>query len=228
MDDVEEEPAMSIEMQLFDDDISPNQSDMGDEEAILESIRIKKLKKRLNGEAWTDQKEDIIKSLGEKAGSYRELHLFSADKWRTLSDRLTIPTIVLSTISSVSAFGSVNVTDYMYWMYAAGTINLVAAFLTSLGKYYKPDERVEKHIVSAKAFGKFYRHVVQELSNTREDRQHVDILSKWSKTEFDRLMLESPIIKRKILEEYKVNHSCDAIPDLTVNNLNIQVQGRQI
>jgi hypothetical protein len=181
----------------------------------------------LNAESWTKDIEDLIKTWGEKGALNRELHLASAEMWKLLSDRLTVPTIVLSTISSVSAFGSVNVTDYMYWMYAAGTINLITAFLTSLVKYYRPDERVQKHTVSAKAFGKYHRHIVLELSMSRDDRQPSDILSKWARNELDRLMNESPVIKTKVLEEYKKKHSFENVPHLMNDNFRINIHGRE-
>nr|QOI90338.1 hypothetical protein HWQ62_00201 [Pyramimonas orientalis virus] len=212
----------SIELVVLND----NQMEQLNEASIIESERIKTLKRKLNGEAWTDHMEDLMKTWGEKAAINRELHLMSAESWKSLSDNLSIPTIVLTTISSVSAFGSVNVTDYMYWMYAAGSVNLIAAFLTSLSKYYRPDERVERHTVTAKAFGKFYRHLVLELSMAREDRQPAEVLSKWSKTEFDKLMNESPVISSKIISDYKKKHVCDDVPDITIDKFKIDIHGR--
>lgn len=196
------------------------------EETLLEDLRLKNLKKKINAESWTSDIEDLIKSWGEKAALNRDLHTSSAEMWKNVSDRLTMPTIILTTISSVSAFGSMNVSDIMYSMYAVGTINLVAAFLTSLGKYYRPDEKVEQHTVAAKAFGKYYRNIVLELSLSREDRQPADVLSKWARTELDKLINESPVNKKKIIENFKKNNKCENIAELIDNNHTINIYGR--
>ena len=178
----------------------------------------------LQSTEWTDSLENVIKMWGEKAAGNRELHLNSVRHWKKISSYLSIPLIFLTTITSVSTFNAINYEDYAYWMYAAGTVNLIAAFLTSLNKYLKPEEKIQSHYQSAKAFGCFYRKIVLELSLSRSNRESTSILTKWAKNEYDKLIQDSPIVSNKIINNYKTLHTKDTnIPDIVLNDFIIYV-----
>jgi len=195
--------------------------------AALEGSKLAKLKKKINADSWSNEMEDLMKSWGEKAAGNRELHLKSSIKWKSFSDNMYLPLILLTTLGGVSTFGVANIEDSTHWMYGIGTINLISAFIAGITKYYRPDEQVQAHTYTANAFGSFYRQMTLELSMSREDRQSADQLSQWAKNEYDRLLKEAPNIPQDILNQYKNNHEEDLNkPDLIVENFQIDIHGR--
>lgn len=198
-----------------------------DELSALASARLGKLRKRINADAWSNELEDLMQSWGEKAAGNRELHRKASGYWRKFSDRLYLPVILLSTIGGVSNFGAANTEDPVYWMYAIGTINIVAATLASIVKYYKPDERSQEHASVAKNFGSFYRNMTVELGLSREDRMNSDELTRWAKAEYDRIQKEAPSVPGKILNEYMTIYKDNRNnPDIVSTHFEIKINGR--
>ena len=198
-----------------------------EEAAALEASKLAKLKKKINADSWSLEMEDLMKSWGEKAAGNRELHLKSAGKWKSFSDKMYLPLILLTTLGGVSTFGVANIEDSTYWMYGIGSINLISAFIAGVTKYYRPDEQVQAHMYTANAFGSFFRHMTLELSMSRADRQPADQLSQWAKGEYDRLLKEAPNIPGDIVNDYKMKHEDDQNkPDIIVETFQIDIHGR--
>lgn len=179
---------------------------------------------------WTDNIEDILKMWGEKAAGYRDLHLNNASYWNSISFRLSIPIIFLTTITSVYTFNAVNQDDYTYWMYTTGSVNLVAAFLSGMNKYLKPDSISMKHYQVGRAFGSFYRKILLELGIARCNRQSPSIFVEWAKNEYDRLVSEAPFLSQHIINDYirSLNNNEDDVhkPDVLYNSNKINIHGR--
>ena len=174
--------------------------------------------------SWSDSLENVLKMWGEKAAGNRELHLNSVRHWKKVSSYLSIPLIFLTTITSISTFNAVNYEEYVYWMYAAGSVNLIAAFLTSLNKYLKPEEKIQAHYQSAKNFGCFYRKLVLELSLSRSNREHTSILTKWAKEQYDKLIQDAPLISKDVIHNFKNSHTLKSnTPDIVLNDFTIHI-----
>lgn len=181
----------------------------------------------LNEIYWNDNIEYLLKQWGEKAAGHRDIHLQNAKYWKRISNRITIPIILFSTVSSITTITAVDFNDYAYWMYAAASVNVLTAFLTSVNKFLKPDEYFQKHLSSSKAFGKYYRNIQLELSVSRDYRQPSDTLSKWAKTEFDRLINEAPVISDEIIHLYDNKRFDNSdIPDINNDNYTIVIYGK--
>lgn len=173
---------------------------------------------------WSDEIENVLKIFGERAAGYRELCNNNATYWKSISNKLSVPIIFLTAISSITTFNAVNYDDYQYWMYAAGSVNFIAAFLTSLNKYMKPEEKAQQNIMSSKAFGSYYRKILFELSLCRHERETPNTFIKWSKEEYDKLMFNIPTIQQKIIKNFKQNHPFDInIPDIVSDNYKITI-----
>lgn len=177
-----------------------------DEKSALASARLAKLRKQMNADAWSDELEDLMQSWGEKAAGNRELHSKAAGYWRKFSDRLYLPVILLSTIGGVSNFGAANAENPEYWMYAIGGVNILAATLASIVQYYKPDEKTQAHSSTAKTFGSFYRNMTVELGLSREDRMNSEELTRWAKSEYDRIQNDAPSVPGPIVAQYQKSH----------------------
>jgi hypothetical protein len=176
---------------------------------------------------WNDNIENLLKLWGEKAAGHREIHMESAKYWKRISNRITVPIILFSTISSITTITAVDFNDYVYWMYAAASVNVLTAFLTSVNKFLKTDEYFQKHLSSSKAFGKYYRNIQLELSISRDFRQPSDTLSKWAKTEIDRLIQEAPVVSDDVIHLYNNKRAENSdIPDINNDNYTITIYGK--
>jgi hypothetical protein len=199
-----------------------------DEAAALEAAKLTALKKKINANSWNNHLEDLMKSWGEKAAGNREMHDKSAGIWKSFSNRLYLPIILLTTLGGVTSFGTVNSDDYQYWMYGTGAINLLAALLSGIHKYYSPDERVQNHKNSARAFGSFYRYMTLELGMPREDRSSSEELSKWARNEYDNMLKDSPSLSGSVVGDYKNKHKDDKNkPDIIEERFSIHIHGRE-
>lgn len=195
--------------------------------SVDEDLKLDILDTKLSGiDVWTDNLEDILRMWGEKAAGYRDLHMSNSRYWNIVSHRFSIPIIFLTTITSVSTFSAIGYDDHIYWMYAAGTVNLITAFLTSLSKYIKPDELALSHKQIGRSFGCFHRKILLELSLSKCNRQDPSTFVSWAKNEYDRLVTESPILSNHIIENYTANtkNLIDVYkPDVVDNNNKITI-----
>ena len=224
------------------DDIGYNNSEDGCEMKeivpVIDSVNalstddtLSNIKKQLNHRTWNVELEDLMKGW-EKAAGNRELHLEAANRWNTISNRLYVPLILLNTLAGVGMYGvASNSLDYkMYYMYAIGGINILSAYIASLAKYFKPDEKVQQHEYMAKCFGSFYRTMTLELGLSRDIRMPSDELSRWAKTEYDRMQKESPTLPTEVIKSFKRKHQYNTklnLPESLEKNFTIKVHGRE-
>ena len=202
--------------------------DNTDDLSALATSRLIKLKKKINSENWSDDKENLMQSWGEKAAGSRELHDGAAGYWKRYGDRYYLPVIVLSAIGGVSNFGAASVDEPSYWMYAIGAMNMITAALASIVQYYRPDEKSQIHNGVARNFGSFYRTMTVELGMSREDRMSADELIRWAKHEYDRIQWDSPPVPAPVLKTFKENHGTtkNNLPDIVNNFYEIKINNR--
>ena len=198
-----------------------------DEKMALEIVRVESLKKKINAGSWNDHLEDLMKAWGEKAAGNRELHDMAASKWKGFSEKLYIPMIMLSTIAGVTNFGAASSDNSEYWMYCIGVINIITSLIASVVKHYKPDEKAQLHRSVAKSFGSYYRMMTLELGTPRGDRMSPEEITKWAKTEYDKLLKDAPNIPGEIIKDFKERHKhTENLPDIALSSYSIKIHGR--
>ena len=79
----------------------------------LSQVKMAGLKKKVNAESWNDEYENIITEWGEKASGLRFMHGNSAGYWRSVSNKLTLYSIIATSIASAASLvaGSIDSTD---------------------------------------------------------------------------------------------------------------------
>ena len=195
-----------------------------DVEAAVSQVKYAGLQKQLNKEAWNSHVEDLLRAWGEKAAGLRWMHLQEAAINKSLSKKLSIPIVAITTISGMGSFGSGSSGGSPYLLYSIGALNVIAALIASMQRLYNPDEKQACHSDIAKQFGAFYREILLELSQPRSDRTNPEQLSKWAKKEYDRLMSESPAISQATVAKYnKAFPQQKNKPDIACDVLEIEV-----
>lgn len=195
-----------------------------DVEAAISQVKFSGLQKQLNKEAWNSHVEDLLRSWGEKAAGLRWMHLQEAVNNKSLSKKLSIPIVAITTLSGMGSFGGGSSGGSSYLLYSIGVLNVIAALIASMQRLYNPDEKQACHTDNAKQFGAFYREILLELSQPRADRTNPEQLSKWAKKEYDRLMSESLAISQATIVKYnKAFPQQRNKPDIACDVLEIEI-----
>ena len=155
---------------------------------------------------WHKQHEKVLRNWGESAACYRYMHFKAHVMFKKMSMRMTLPIIVISTITGTANFAQetfpVSIQPYVPSM--IGALNLFAAILTTILQFLKVNELMESHRVSSVHYGKLARNIRLELSLPIPERTHdggnmVEI----SKGEYDRLIEQSPPVPSAVINNFE-------------------------
>ena len=164
-------------------------------------------RKFLNG--WTKQQESLMAEWADKAGCYRWLHDRCEKKFSRHNMLITIPVIILSTLTGTANFaidGFVPAGDDQLKKYvqaAIGGVSIFAGILTTLGNFLRFAQGSESHRVAGIAWGKFQRQIAVELAISPNDRLDCMDFLKICRAELDRLIEQSPPIPDDVISEFK-------------------------
>jgi len=163
-----------------------------------------KVKKFMNG--WTKEQEVLMAEWSDIAACYRWLHDKAEKKFTGSNMRITIPVIILSTLTGAANFavGSIvppdNRVAQQYVGVSLGAISIFAGILTTLGNFFQYAQKSESHRVCSIAWGKFQRLIQVELAINPMDRiEAMDFLS-ICRQDLDRLIEQSPGIPDDIIK----------------------------
>ena len=144
------------------------------------------------------------------AGCYRWLHDSAEKKFSRRNLAITIPVIILSTLTGTANFaiGSfIPASDSASEGYAQaviGAISIFAGILTTLGNFLRYAQGSEAHRVSGIAWGKFQRQIAVELALNPNDRMDCMDFLGICRQGLDRLIEQSPQIPDKVIAEFEV------------------------
>ena len=164
-------------------------------------------RKFLNG--WTKQQEQLMAEWADKAGCYRWLHDRCEKKYSLMNMWITIPVIILSTLTGTANFaidGFVPDGDEelkKYIQAGIGGVSIFAGILTTLGNFLRFAQGSESHRVAGIAWGKFQRQIAVELAINPNDRLDCMDFLKICRAELDRLIEQSPPIPDDVINEFK-------------------------
>lgn len=166
-----------------------------------------RVKKFLNG--WTKEQEDLMAEWSDKAGCYRWLHDRCEKKYSAKNMSLTIPVIILSTLTGTANFalGSFIPPEENqlknYVQAGIGAVSIFAGILTTLGNFLRYAQGSEANRVAGISWGKFQRQIAVELAIHPNERiDSMDFL-KICRAELDRLIEQSPPIPDDIILEFE-------------------------
>jgi hypothetical protein len=165
------------------------------------------IKKFNNG--WTKQQEVLMAEWSDKAGCYRWLHDRCEKKYSKFNMGITIPVIILSTLTGTANFaldGFISPDNQDAKKYAQagiGAVSIFAGILTTLGNFLRFAQGSESHRVAGIAWGKFQRQIAVELAISPKDRIDCMDFLKICRAELDRLIEQSPPIPDDIINEFK-------------------------
>lgn len=176
------------------------------ERLAIEISKVKKTQSDINKRSWNAQKESMLKTWGEKAHGNHILHDRESINWDKFSNCTHLLIILMSAISGII---SVSDTTFNGTGYLISSLTISMGTLTSVMKYYKPDEKALIHKTMSQKYAKIYRQVLVELGQLRSQRSNADEFTEEIKRTIDNLQAEAPLVgsesKRYFLRNVKLD-----------------------
>ena len=197
----------------------------------LTSARLGDLKKKINAASWNEHMETLMKQWGEKAAGLRFMHSNASGAWKGFSNKLTLYSIILSTVASGISLVAASIDDTGAKngvLYGVGAIGIISSMIQSLKKFYNSEEKGAEHGSIAKQFGSFYRYMTLQMTLSREDRIPSDQLAEYALKEYERMQQDALPLSGKQVVLYKstFKNSSQAIPDVCEDEFEIKIHGR--
>tara|TARA_B100000902_G_scaffold188016_1_gene179981 strand:- start:1941 stop:2801 length:861 start_codon:yes stop_codon:yes gene_type:complete len=155
---------------------------------------------------WHPQQEKILKAWGEAAACYRYMHYQAYCSFKNLSMKFTIPLIIVSTVTGTANFAQETFPPSVqpFVPSAIGGLNLITAIATTIMQFLKINELMEGHRVASVQYGKVSRTIRLELTLPLSERtQNGTVMIENMRTEYDRLIEQSPNVPRKTLDAFE-------------------------
>jgi len=155
---------------------------------------------------WNDQTEDLLVGWADIAACYKWLHESSFRKLSRKNSWYTIPVIVLSTLTGAAnlSLGTFVPTDFTNVAQAGiAGVNIIVGILMTLQTKFRYAEDSETHFNVSLGWSKLQRNIAIELSVDRQHRKEADYFIRNCRTDYDRLLEQSPTIPEEVIELFK-------------------------
>lgn len=161
---------------------------------------------------WSKEQDNLMAEWADIAGCYRWMHDRAEKNYTKKNMSMTIPVIILSTLTGTASVGITGITDgdvelQKYLNFAIGGVSLIAGILTTLNNFFKYAQLSESHRSAGTAWGKFQRLIAVELAQSPMNRMDSLDFLKICRADLDRLIEQSPPIPDDVIlafeKEYK-------------------------
>jgi hypothetical protein len=148
---------------------------------------------------WNEGFEMVLKKEAEQAESLFWLHNKSSILQARNNDYITIPSIVLQTLT-----GFLSATGGLVPSLALGAVSVFTGVLSTLVSYYRFSAKAEGHRVVSQLYMKIYKHLEVELALPIAQRTDPDKLLKDVREKLQRISEVAPDVPESVIEQYKV------------------------
>jgi hypothetical protein len=182
----------------------------------MEKSNDKKLEKP---KIWNESEVELLKRWGEISSSYRLLHDRAFREHQRKSYSLTIPVIIMSTLSGTASFATKSFPEQVqvYVPMVIGGINIIVGIIQTITQFLRVNELTESHRVASFCYSKFSRNIITELSLPPHERSYSGLeYVQICRSEMDRLIEQSPIIPMHLLREFEKNKDFKNIAKLDI------------
>ena len=163
---------------------------------------------------WNSQLERVISDEGERALCFMWLHSHSEKMFTRLSNYVTIPVIIMSTVSGSVSIGASSIfPNPQTGSVLTGIVSLSVALLNTISSYFGLAKRSEAHRISSTAYAKIHRFIMIELALPRTERMVAKDMLKIVREQCDRLNETSPQIPDLIIKEFHTKFA-ESTPDV--------------
>ena len=165
----------------------------------------------LNLDRWSEEIESLLSEFGEVALCYSWLHSYSTRKYKAKYHRMSIPIIVLSTLTGTANFADSYVPVGFKQGFSAcvGGLNIFCGILGTLMSFLKYAEIYEAHRIAALAWSSLGRSIQIELALKDERRKNCRDFLKVSRATYDSLLESSPTLDQDVIATFNKKFNDD-------------------
>lgn len=154
---------------------------------------------------WNPVIEKNVLEIGEKAKGYKIMHTQESETVGSTYDILMFSGIILGPlaglVSSISVILSPPDTNVILPIISA-CVGFFSGIVVAITKYGKYEEKSSKHKLAASKYTSLESNVRRQLALCRTDRVNAVKYLEWIGNSFDELFLASPLVAKKIYDEY--------------------------
>jgi hypothetical protein len=162
---------------------------------------------------WNEGFEMVLKKEAEQAESLFWLHNKSSTYQSKNNDYITIPSIILQTLT-----GFLSATGGLVPPLVLGGLSVFTGILSTLTSYYRYSAKAEGHRVVAQLYMKIYKNLEVELSLPVAQRTEPDKLLKDIREKLQRISEVAPDVPENIIKLYKHQFKNDDISHPIIAN----------
>ena len=154
---------------------------------------------------WNPIIEKNVLEIGEKAKGYKTMHTQESEQVSTKYDILMFCGIVLGPLAGLlSSIGAILAPpDTAIILPILSTcVGFLSGIFVAITKYGKYEENMSKHKLAASKYTSLESNVRRQLALCRLDRVNAVQYLEWIGNSFDELFLASPLVAKKIYEQY--------------------------
>jgi len=155
---------------------------------------------------WGNSEEDLLAKWADKATCYRWMHEKAQKKFYSSNLYVTLPVIVLSTLTGTANFGMGSIFPENLQGVAQlgiGGVSLITGIISTIANFLEYAQKMEAHRGASISWGKLHRKIAVELSLPRSQREPCMEFLIVSRSELDRLIEQSPAVPDDIISEFK-------------------------
>jgi hypothetical protein len=155
---------------------------------------------------WGNSEEDLLAKWADKATCYRWMHEKAQKKFYNSNLYVTLPVIVLSTLTGTANFGMGSIFPANLQGIAQlgiGGVSLITGIISTIANFLEYAQKMEAHRGASISWGKLHRKISVELSLPRSQREPCMEFLIVCRSELDRLIEQSPAVPDDIIIEFK-------------------------
>ena len=170
---------------------------------------------------WLEEDELILQQWSDISICYKWMHSQAFNKYRRIFLAMTIPVIIISTITGTANFAQEQLpVDYRStFLMVVGSLNIIVGIISTIMQFIKVNELKEAFNMSIKNWDKYHRNIQLELMKNPENRTPKGTMLEFAKKEFDRLIDLSPEIPSDVIKKFNLKFKDNTLfkPDICDN-----------
>lgn len=169
---------------------------------IMEKLGDKKSLKTI----WGNSEEDLLAKWADKATCFRWMHEKAQKKFYSSNLNVTLPVIVLSTLTGTANFGMGSIfPEHLQGIaqLGIGGVSLITGIISTIANFLEYAQKMEAHRGASISWGKLHRKIAVELSLPRAQREPCMEFLIVCRSELDRLIEQSPAVPDDIIIAFK-------------------------
>mgnify|MGYP006415105307 FL=1 len=153
---------------------------------------------------WNNKKEDLLKKWNFESSLYIWLHNYNAEYYKKIDNLLSIPSIIISAITSTTIFSTIN-NDNRELMIIVGCMLVVGTFLQSARDYFNINRLIYDNIQCSKDYQIIYNDIEEQLNQEFSERDNAIRFINKIKTKRNNIILNCPDINNSSWKKLKTN-----------------------